>query len=149
MNKVYDLNKILPHNYPMILIDDLISVDMENRSVKASVHIDENKIFFDREIKGIDALVGIEYMAQCIGCYAYFRNGEQEPKIGFLLGTRSYEISIEKFELGQTYFIEAKEVFTDNELVSFECFIYNGDMECAKATINVYQPQDVSLISNM
>ena len=149
MNKKYDLAKILPHNHPMILIDDLISVDIEKRSVKASVHIDENKMFFDRSINGVDALVGIEYMAQCIGCYAYFRNGEQEPKIGFLLGSRSYDISIEKFALGQTYIIETQEVFTDNELVSFECFIYNDDVECAKATINVYQPQDVSLISNM
>lgn len=149
MTNKYDLSKILPHNCPMILIDELLNVDMDNRVVEASVCIQENKLFYDKDLCGVSSTVGIEYMAQTIGCYAYFRNGEQEPKIGFLLGTRSYSISIDKFEYGKTYTIRAQEIFTDNELVSFECFIYNDNIECAKATINVYQPQDAGLISNM
>ena len=30
-------------------------------------------IFFDKSINGIDSVIGIEYMAQTIGCYAYLR----------------------------------------------------------------------------
>ena len=135
-----NLEKILPHNHPMILIDRLIDVDLNNNTVCADVTISEDKIFYDKSIEGMSPLVGIEFMAQTIGCYAYYRNGEKEPKIGYLLGSRQYNCGLEKFEKGKTYTITAKMVFSDNELVSFDCFIYNNDMKCAKATVNVYQP---------
>lgn len=141
-NLKYNLSNILPHNKPMILIDDILEIDMKNQSVKTSVKIHEDKIFFDKTINGISPLVGIEFMAQAIGCYAYFKAGETIPKIGFLLGTRLYENSLEKFENGKTYTITAKELYGDDELVSFECLIYNDEKEVAKAVINAFQPKD-------
>ena len=138
----------LPHSAPMVLIDEVLNVDMENQIVKTSVKIQDNKMFFDKEINGISPLVGIEFMAQTIGCYAYFKAGKTIPKIGFLLGTRQYENKLEKFENGKTYILTAREIYGDNELVSFECLIYNeGEDEnsenyIAKATINAFQPKD-------
>ena len=138
----------LPHSAPMLLIDEVLNVDMENQIVKTSVKIHDNKIFFNKEINGISPLVGIEFMAQTIGCYAYFKAGKTIPKIGFLLGTRQYENKLEKFENGKTYILTAREIYGDNELVSFECLIYNeGEDEnpenyIAKATINAFQPKD-------
>ena len=139
----------LPHSAPMVLIDEVLNVDMENQIVKTSVKIHDNKIFFNKEINGISPLVGIEFMAQTIGCYAYYKAGKTIPKIGFLLGTRQYENKLEKFENGKTYILTAREIYGDNELVSFECLIYNeGEDEnsenyIAKATINAFQPKDV------
>ncbi len=138
----------LPHSAPMVLIDEVLNVDMEKQIVKTSVKIHDNKIFFNKEINGISPLVGIEFMAQTIGCYAYFKAGKTIPKIGFLLGTRQYENKLEKFENGKTYILTAREIYGDNELVSFECLIYNeGEDEnsenyIAKATINAFQPKD-------
>ena len=125
----YDLEKILPHNRPMILIDDLIEVNRDEHFVIAKVTIKEDMIFFDKTINGVSALTGIEFMAQTIGCYAFFGNEDGKPKIGFLLGSRSYKNNLEKFENGKTYYIKASEIFSDNELVSFNCLIYNGDEE--------------------
>ena len=158
----------LPHSTPMVLIDDVLNVDMENQIVKASVKIHKDKIFFDKEINGISPLVGIEFMAQTIGCYAYFKANhknfgsniknltkeafsqiEKKPSIGFLLGTRLYENSLERFENEKTYIITAQEIYGDDELVSFECLIYNEKEDnnpknyIAKATINAFQPNDV------
>ena len=158
----------LPHSTPMVLINDVLNVDMENQIVKASVKIHKDKIFFDKEINGISPLVGIEFMAQTIGCYAYFKANhknfgsniknltkkafsqiEKKPSIGFLLGTRLYENSLEKFENEKTYIITAQEIYGDDELVSFECLIYNEKEDnnpknyIAKATINAFQPNDV------
>ena len=139
----------LPHSAPMVLIDEVLNVDMENQIVKTSVKIHDDKIFFNKEINGISPLVGIEFMAQTIGCYAYFKAGKTIPKIGFLLGTRQYENKLERFENGKTYILTAREIYGDNELVSFECLIYNeGEDEnpenyVAKATINAFQPKDV------
>ncbi len=139
----------LPHSAPMVLIDEVLNVDMKNQIVKTSVKIHDDKIFFNKEINGISPLVGIEFMAQTIGCYAYYKAGKTIPKIGFLLGTRQYENKLEKFENGKTYIITAREIYGDNELVSFDCLIYNeGEDEnsenyIAKATINAFQPKDV------
>lgn len=139
----------LPHSEPMVLIDKLIDVDMKKQIVKTSVTIHKDKIFFDKDINGVSPLVGIEFMAQTIGYYAFYKAKMSIPKIGFLLGARLYENSLEKFENGKTYIITAREVYGDSELVSFECLIYNegedGDESkyIAKATINAFQPKDV------
>ena len=134
-----ELSKILPHKEPMILIDDIIGYSLDEKWLKSAVTINENDMFYNKEIQGTDSVVGIEYMAQTIGCYAFYRNNQQEPKIGYLLGTRLYNNTLEKFELGKTYYILVKEVFVA-EISSFECFIYNDkNEEVASATINVYQ----------
>lgn len=142
-----NLEKILPHDYPMIVLDELLEVDMEKHVVTSSVTVREDKIFYDRTLGGISPLVGIEFMAQTVGCYAYFENGQKKPRIGYLLGSRQYNCSLEKFELGKTYKIVANRIFSDNELVSFDCFIYNDNIECARATVNVYLPQDVETLT--
>lgn len=148
-NNCLSASQCLPHSEPMVLIDKLIDVDMKKQIVKTSVTIHKDKIFFDKDINGVSPLVGIEFMAQTIGCYAFYKAKMSIPKIGFLLGARLYENSLEKFENGKTYIITAREVYGDSELVSFECLIYNegedGDESkyIAKATINAFQPKDV------
>ena len=137
-----DMEKILPHDKPMIFIDKVLEVNLEESYTTCEVTIHDKKIFFDKEINGMSPLVGIEFMAQTIGCYSFYKSGQKPPKIGFLLGTRMYKNSLEKFENGETYTIKAKEVYTDNELVSFECLIYNKNNEVANAVINVYQPEN-------
>ena len=136
-----DMEKILPHDKPMIFIDKVLEVNLEESYTTCEVTIHDKKIFFDKEINGMSPLVGIEFMAQTIGCYSFYKSGQKPPKIGFLLGTRMYKNSLEKFENGERYTIKAKEVYTDNELVSFECLIYNKNNEVANAVINVYQPE--------
>lgn len=143
-NKEY-LEKILPHKKPMILIDDIVKYSLEDNWLESIVTIREDSIFYDKNIEGVSSIVGIEYMAQTIGCYAFLRRKQEKPHIGFLLGTRLYNNSIEKFSLGKTYTIKVSEIFTDNSLFSFDCFIYdeNND-EIASAMINVYQDEKAS-----
>ena len=112
-----NLENVLPHDRPMILIDNILEVDMDKKFVKTSVTISSDKVFFDREINGVSPLVGIEFMAQTIGCYSYYRCGQKIPKIGFLLGTRLYENDLIKFENEKTYIIISQEIYGDNEVV--------------------------------
>ena len=136
----YDLTKILPHNYPMLLIDDIQDVNLDEGWITATVNIQKDGLFFDSELGGVSYLTGIEFMAQTIACYAQLKFGSETPKIGFLLGTRSYKAYVPKFEENVTYEVKAKELYCDNELVSFECFIYNDGKVCANAMVNAYQP---------
>lgn len=134
------LEKILPHNKKMILIDDVIDYSIKEKWLTSEVTINEDSHFFDKRINGVSSIVGIEYMAQTIGCYAYYRNGKKEPKIGYLLGSKKYNNNIDKFELGKRYTIKVEEIFLDELLVSFSCFIYNSDKEViADAIVTVYQ----------
>lgn len=140
----FDMEKILPHKHPMILIDDVVEYNAEEQSLTSKVTIHDKKLFFDKSINGVPSPTGIEFMAQTIGCYAYFRNNEEPPKIGFLLGARLMNCAIDKFENGKTYTIKAKEVFTNNEIVAFDCIIYNeAGEELASSTVNTYQGDNV------
>lgn len=145
MNNKEFLSKILPHKTPMILIDDVVEYSIEEKWLKSCVTIREDSLFYDRVINGIDAVAGIEFMAQTIGCYAHYRKKPDKPQIGFLLGTRLYNSAIETFELGQTYYILVKEIFVA-DIYSFDCFIYNDSgEEIASATINVYQNEEKNI----
>ena len=143
------LEQILPHDKPMVLIDKVVEINLENKYVKGEVTIKDNMIFFDKNINGVSSLAGIEFMAQTIAAYSFYKNNE-EPKIGFLLGTRLFNNAIDYFHLDETYTIKAVEIFDNNGIVSFECFIYNSKREeCASATLNVYQDDNAKgLIEN-
>ena len=142
-NKKY-LETILPHKIPMVLIDDIKEYSIEGNWLESIVTISEDSMFYDENIKGVSSIVGIEYMAQTIGCYAFLKRKQEEPKVGFLLGTRLYNNALEKFSLNKTYSIRVSEIFSDNSLFSFSCLIFDENREeVASAMINVYQGENM------
>jgi predicted hotdog family 3-hydroxylacyl-ACP dehydratase len=142
-NKKY-LETILPHKMPMVLIDDIQDYSIEENWLESVVTITEDCMFYDENIQGVASIVGIEYMAQTIGCYAFIKRKQEEPKVGFLLGTRLYNNALEKFSLNKTYTIRVSEIFSDNSLFSFSCLIFDEDKEeVASAMINVYQGENM------
>ena len=144
----YDLTKILPHKPPMILLDDIIEVDLEKNTLTSIFKIYPQKIFFEAG-KGINSLVGIEFMAQTIGCFSFFKSGGKEPKPGLLLGTRLYNNLIDCFENGKSYTVKVHKIFGDDEIVVFDCFVYDDKKtEIASATLNAYQGKDIGELLN-
>ncbi len=145
---MYNLEKILPHKPPMILLDDILEVNLEENTLTARFDVTPQKVFY--EPGGINSLAGIEFMAQAIGCYAYFSSGGEEPKPGLLLGTRLYNNLTDYFEDGKSYLVKIHKVFGDDEIVVFDCLIYdNNNEEIASATVNAYQGKNIrELIKN-
>ena len=134
-----DIRSLVPHAGPMVLLDSVISADVD--SLCAEVTIRSDSLFCTAE--GVGAWVGLEYMAQAIGAYAgyiaYLRG--EAGKIGFLLGTRRFECSQPFFSLGARLQICVKRVFqSENGMGSFECHIAEGDDRLASVTLTVYQP---------
>lgn len=137
-NKKY-LSMILPQKSPMILIDKVLCYSLKEKWLKSSVCIDEKSIFFDKDINGIDGVIGFEFIAQSIGCYVYFKNNCKIPNLQYMLSTKLYNNGVTKFKKGKTYYVYIKEVFVD-EVYFFDCLIYNSKYdEIASATINIYQ----------
>ena len=140
---MYDLTRILPHKQPMIFLDDIFEVDIENNKLSSVFKVYPGKVFFEAG-KGINSLTRIEFMAQTIGAYAYFKNKCAEPKPGLLLGTRLYNNKIPYFKEGEEYKVTVHEIFTDNQIAVFDCLIYDkSGEEIASATVNTYQGDNI------
>jgi len=97
--------------------------------------------FFDGS--GVPSWAGIEYMAQTVAARAGFEArllGEQ-PQIGFLLGTRSYECVAAEFPLDAELDITVEPLFAEQGFGSFRCVVeHEGPL--ARAVISTYQPKD-------
>ena len=141
----YAITELLPHQPPMILLDDLISYD-ENEAV-ALVTITEASLFCSGD--GVPAHVGLEYMAQTCGAHAgaIARERGEAVKIGLLLGTRQYRANIPNFRLGDRLTIRVRVLYTDEQMGAFDCRIERDGELAADAQLNVYQPNQAELAS--
>ena len=140
------LEELLPHRLPMILVDGIVSYDLEKKKIITSVTISDQSLFYDAVNSGVPAWVGIEYMAQTAGTFSglYQRHtGKRQIQVGFLLGTRKYESRLDFFRSGETYVIHAENLFATEEAGNFDCGIYDSaERLCAAAKLNVFMPEN-------
>lgn len=146
-----DVHTLVPHSGLMVLLDRVRAIDEE--SLLAEVDIEEDTLFCDG--REVGAWIGVEYMAQAIAAHAgYHARLRGEPvKVGFLLGARRYECSYSGFAVGSTLRIRILRALQgENGLAAFDCRIDASDdldaTPLAKATITVFQPDDVNEFLN-
>jgi predicted hotdog family 3-hydroxylacyl-ACP dehydratase len=135
------IDELLPHQPPMILLDEVLNAD--ETSLIAAVTIREDSLFF--EAGGVPSHIGIEYMAQACGAYAGSKALERgEPvRVGFLLGTRRYEVCVPWFRLGDSMIVSVTEIYRDAQMGAFDCRIERHGELVATAQLSVYQPEDL------
>ena len=132
-----DIESLVPHAKPMLLVDRVMAADLENLS--AEVLIRDDSMFCVNGTVG--AWVGLEYMAQTVAAHAgYLAHLGGEPiKPGMLLGTRNYRSSASSFTSGTRLNIHVKRLFVaDNGIGSYECKIDDTKNELAGATLVVF-----------
>lgn len=136
------VRELLPHQPPMVFLDRVVSY--EETKLRTETTVRRESPFCEDD--GMPGWVGIEYMAQCVAAYAGMqgRLRGEPPLLGFLLGTRAYECSVNRFPLGETLTVCAEKLFTESGLGAFACSI-ETDRPVAIATINVYQPDKEGL----
>ncbi|MET3107114.1 putative hotdog family 3-hydroxylacyl-ACP dehydratase [Oxalobacteraceae bacterium GrIS 2.11] len=140
-----EIADLIPHRSSMVLLDRVIATSAD--SLCAEVRIRSGDIFFDADIDGVGAWVGIEYMAQAIAAhegYQALARGDA-VKIGFLLGARRYESHCAKFALGSVLQVYVHHVLEhENGLGAFECRITDvAATLLANATVTVFKPDNV------
>ncbi|MEI6897984.1 MAG: hotdog family protein [Psychromonas sp.] len=143
--KLPTVASLVPHQAPMILIDNLIAVD-EN-TIHCQVFISAKSPFFIAESKTIGAWLGIEYMAQTIAAwsgYQCFLKG-QSSSIGFLLGARRYNTESALFYEGDTLDIYAEKLMESEGMGAFSCLIKSNGNLLASAQLNVFLPNKEQL----
>jgi len=136
----YSVDELVPHSGRMSLLSNI--VDYGDDWLQAEVVISRDSMFADA--LGVPAWIGLEYMAQAIAAYSGLAERLQggKPKIGFLLGTRKYECTAERFSIGQKLRVRVQpELLGTNDLNVFNCEL-EGDGVSAQAVVNVFQPDD-------
>lgn len=140
----WSVPELVPHSGRMLLIDDMIGVG--EGWIEAGVRIGENSMFYEPGL-GVPAWVGLEYMAQTVAMYSgvHAKQAGEDVRIGFLLGTRRYETTADRYPLGSYLRIHVQEEWQDGQMAVFDCRI-ETDRRLATARINVYQPSDPSVV---
>lgn len=139
-----NLENLLPHDHPMILISGVDSYDKNLRMVKCYVDIDERSYFYDPNIKGVPSYLSLEYMAQTIASLAGIYTWSQglEPLKGFVLGTRKMNLAVSRLVPGR-YEIVCEELFFDNKFGSFDCRLSSNGEELGSSILNAYKVEDM------
>ena len=136
----YSAAHVLPHAHPMILIDGIVGYD--ETSLTSTITVHPGAQFF-RAGRGIPAHIALEWMAQTCGAYAGARALDDGGSVqtGLLLGTRDFDASIAWFTDGQRVNVNARQLFNDGSIGSFDCTLTDptSDLTLATATLTVYQ----------
>lgn len=141
MNNSLDVREFLPHTGNMVLLDRILEVGDNYLIALAEVRGDGwllgNEYF-------VPASAGLEYMAQAIAAYVGYnaKQNNQPVRLGFLLGTRQYTSSVDKFAVGEQLIIQVEKIMQDELLGVFDCTIKSEHVEI-KAKITAYQPDSI------
>jgi predicted hotdog family 3-hydroxylacyl-ACP dehydratase len=151
--KDYSIEELIPHSGPMVLIEEVL--EYSEQHLVAEIKIQENCKFYDAAKQGVPAWVGVEYMSQAIAALAgiYAKQQGREIKLGFLLGTRKYNIQQTILKKDHVYRIEVSQLYKDDSgLASFDCKILENNsvqqsdesmVECVRAKLNVFETNDL------
>jgi predicted hotdog family 3-hydroxylacyl-ACP dehydratase len=129
--------ELVPHRPPMILIDEIL--DIGEKSLSARVALTERSPFV--EDGKLPALVTLEYMAQSIAAFAgAARRAEGKPvRLGLLIACREMELDVDSLSVGDELEVTVNQVWTDEQLGSFDCLVTRRGEKISRATLSVYQ----------
>lgn len=141
--------ELVPHQGAMCLLDSLLEADDE--SLVAEVTPSPDDLFADT--RGIPGWVGIEWLAQAIAAWSGTRavaSGD-EPRIGFLLGSRRYRCSVEHFPFDHPVrVVIALNYIADNGLGAFSGQLLDAaGVELANATLSVFEPDGPEALATL
>lgn len=140
---LYAASQVLPYGKAMCLIDEIIESTVEHIVARVTIRPDSR---FCEMAKGVPAWVGIEYMAQTVAAYSGIEEVREnrKPSIGLLLGSRSYESQVSHFPVDAQLEIVARLLLRDAEnLVAFDCEIFQDARRIARADIKAYRPTNI------
>ena len=127
----------------MLLVDEVVSVADEHIITRSRIGEDN---LFHLPGRGVPAYVGFEIMAQTISVYDGYQRSlsGEEPKLGFLLGCRKFDVTRDWFLDDEIVFTHARALLSAGQMRSFECRIEDSaGEEIASGAINVFRPDSL------
>lgn len=128
--------ELVPHEPPMLLVDELIEWSPEVARVRATIRAGSPFVTGD----GMPATILLEHMAQAIAVANGMADrvaGRVSGEIGLLLGTRELELHCQQLAIGEVLELRVVREFSDGKLARYACTTTRAGELLARATINV------------
>ncbi len=138
----------LPHRPPMVLVEELVSIDEDCAHCRVRIGRDTVLAPFLNAGGQLPAWFGIEILAQTIGVWSGWHGRRQqhaEPRPGMLLGGRGYRCKTACFPAGAVLDVRVQLLMRDEKIGSFEGTIDISGERYAGGRLNIYQPDDHEL----
>ena len=134
--------EFLPHSGRMVMLDRIDGYGEDWLNAQAEVA--EDHIFVENG--RLPAWACLEMMAQGIAALAGVRAkiAGEEVRLGFLLGTRAFTLSVDSLPVPCTLAISVRQSWLDaNGFAVFTCAISRRDVLLGEANLNVFSPADI------
>jgi predicted hotdog family 3-hydroxylacyl-ACP dehydratase len=130
------ISELLPHQAPMLWLDEVLFRNGDE--IHCALTIAQQVFVEDDQVEPV---VSIEWMAQAVGALVgmWDRSKDLNPRPGYLIAIPEASFEVEAFQLGERLVIEAKRVWGDDELASFECLVRKDAQPLARAQLSVYR----------
>lgn len=144
MNNYLQPKEYLPHDEPMVLIDEVLHVD-ENTTRTKCIIDDEHvlKPFIEKD--GVPSFITLELLAQSVGIWSgYFskKSGQKKCPLGMVIGGRDIKNHNEFFKKGSVLEIEVVKIMHDDTIGSFEGSIKENGLIVCTGRVNVVKVTD-------
>jgi predicted hotdog family 3-hydroxylacyl-ACP dehydratase len=125
----------LPHQPPMLLIDDIVEVTDQRAVCRTTIHPDC--------VFAIDGAVHpaamIEFVAQACAIYAGAMSSRDggPPRLGLIMACREASFAVDAFAVGDELTIVASKAFGGTQMASFTGTVSRGGALCATVQLSV------------
>ncbi|XQS15087.1 3-hydroxy-fatty acyl-ACP dehydratase [Citrobacter telavivensis] len=140
----------LPHDAPMLLLDNVVSVREDTAVCRVTVTRDGILAPFLDPQGNLPGWFALELMAQTVGVWSGWhrhQQGQGAISLGMVLGARELICAAGVLPAGRTLTITVKLLMQDERFGSFECAI-TADLETlATGRVNTFQPSAEELHS--
>lgn len=126
MNKYLSPREYLPHEPPMVLVDEVVYVDDNKALTRCYVNHEGVLSPFLNEEGNLPSFFALEIFAQSVGVWNGFnQHGTgNKTKMGMVLGARDLKVKEPFFKAGSVLNIEVYKNMSDGTLANFEGKIF-------------------------
>ncbi|MCL2011445.1 MAG: hypothetical protein FWG75_01465 [Cystobacterineae bacterium] len=143
-----ELATLIPHEGKMFLLSRIVSWEPQGHALVAEYDIEEDCLFFKEALKGLPAWAGFELMAQSTSALSGLkrRAAGEKPLFGFILSVS--ELVLHVPVLQGTVRIEIEEDTVVDNVSSFQCSVFEGQIKAVSAKLTIMESADFSAVIN-
>lgn len=132
------LSRLVPHKGKMLLLDRIVSFDLEKAQIATEVDVSDGCMFLEESFGGVPVWIAFEYMAQSVSALTgiFGLKTGTPPRMGFILSVTNFCAEDTAFPKGSTVRVEVRQTLRVDTAVTFEGKALVEGKCLAKATIN-------------
>lgn len=134
---VTDIQKIIPHRYPFLLVDRIDRIDFDQQEIDGIKSVSMNEQFFQGHFPGNPIMPGVlilEALAQTAGVYLQLTT--DPSKTGYLLNVKDAKFR-HPVKPGDTLILRAQAERVSSRAGRFVCKAFVGEIIAAEALISL------------